>query len=159
MSVLSLEGDGQWGGENYKNTRRRLRKGCNGCGWSYFMRLRKGLRMRSSGGLMSEYLWDLCCSCVCLLLQEVSYDSCTIWICLTAVLVYYCYSESLSPKVEMRRVKCPGTTHESGQLLGRFRKIPQLYLCKKIEVFHFKVTFNIKEWSVWTHPWIPIECG
>jgi hypothetical protein len=59
----------------------------------------------------------------------------------------------------MRRVKCPGTTHEFGQLLGRFRKIPQLYLCEKIEVFHFKVTFNIKEWSVWTHLWIPIGCG
>jgi len=51
----------------------------------------------------------------------------------------------------MRRVKCPGTSHESGQVLGRFRKIPNCIFVKKVEVFHFEVTFNIKKWFVWTH--------
>ena len=119
-------------------------------------------RSKSEASELSIFwdLWDLCCSCVCLLWQERSCDSSCYWIYAIVGIVHYAYSESLSLNWKIgKRKKCLKTSPESDQLLGRFRKIFQLYLFETIVRFPFKVNFYIKKCHMWIHLWIPIDCG
>ena len=100
-----------------------------------------------------------CAYCVCLLWQERACDSSCNWIYVTVGIVYYVYRESLSLNWKIGKRKCLKTSPESAQLLGRFRKIFQLYLFESIVRFPFKVNFYIKKYPMWIHLWIPIDCG
>ena len=146
-------------GENGKYTNLRMEKRMWWSLWILFYELTTRSKSEVSELNIFEIFEIFCVYCVCLLWQEVSYDSSCYWIYVSVGIVYYVYRESLSLNWKIGKRKCLKTSPESVQLLGRFRKIFQLYLFESIVRFPFKVNYYIKKCPVWIHLWIPIDCG